>query len=81
MCQVNRVSNCFVKAFQKELKSASNSTSPELNSTITLDMPSKNGSTEIFIFEVSLEIKEGDGKVKLNKLLSLNELYLFNLMT
>jgi len=53
-----------VKAFQKEQKSISNSTSPEISSNITLDMPSKNGSTEIFIFEVSLEIKEDDGKVK-----------------
>lgn len=60
---MNRVSNCFVKAFQKELKSISSSTSPELSSNITLDMQSKNGSTEIFIFEVSLEIKEDDGKV------------------
>lgn len=60
---MNRVSNCFVKAFQKELKSISSSISPELSSNITLDMQSKNGSTEIFIFEVSLEIKEDDGKV------------------
>ncbi|KAL4091109.1 hypothetical protein QTP88_025849 [Uroleucon formosanum] len=59
---VNRVSNCFVKAFQKESKFTSSSTSPELSSNITLDMQSKNGSTEIFIFEVSLEIKEDDGK-------------------
>lgn len=61
---MNRVSNCFVKAFQKESKFTSSSTSPELSSNITLDMQSKNGSTEIFIFEVSLEIKEDDGKVK-----------------
>lgn len=60
---MNRVSNCFVKAFQKESKSISSSTSPELSSNVTLDMQSKNGSTEIFIFEVSLEIKEDDGKV------------------
>jgi hypothetical protein len=53
-----------VKAFQKESKFTSNSTSPELSSNITLDMQSKNGSTEIFIFEVSLEVKEDDGKVK-----------------
>lgn len=59
---VNRVSNCFVKAFQKELKSTSSCTSPELSSNVALDMQSKNGSTEIFIFEVSLEIKEDDGK-------------------
>lgn len=62
---MNRVSNCFVKAFQKEPKSNSSSTSPELNSNITIDMQSKNGTTEIFIFEVSLEIKEDDGKVKI----------------
>lgn len=37
--------------------------SPELSSNTTLDMQSKNGSAEIFIFEVSLEIKEDDGKV------------------
>lgn len=61
---MNRVSNCFVKAFQKESKLTSSSTSPELSSNITLDMQSKNGSTEVFIFEVSLEIKEDDGKVK-----------------
>lgn len=60
---MNRVSNCFVKAFQKKTKPILVSTSPELNSNITLDMQSKNGSTEIFIFEVSLEIKEDDGKV------------------
>jgi len=52
-----------VKAFQTELKLSS--TSPELSSNVTLDMQSKNGSTEIFIFEVSLEIKEDDGKVTL----------------
>lgn len=65
---MNRVSNCFVKAFQKELKSTSSSTSPDLSTSVTLDnMQSKSGSTEIFIFEVSLEIKEDDGKVKLLK--------------
>lgn len=64
---MNRVSNCFVKAFQKEINSTLNSTSPELNTNITLDMQNKNGSTEIFIFEVSLEIKEDDGKVKKKK--------------
>jgi len=53
-----------VKAFQKESKFTSSSTSSELSSNVTLDMQSKNGSTEIFIFEVSLEIKEDDGKVK-----------------
>jgi len=53
-----------VKAFQKELKSTSSCTSPDLSSNVALDMQSKNGSTEIFIFEVSLEIKEDDGKVK-----------------
>lgn len=67
---MNRVSNCFVKAFQKEPKSTFSSfTSPELPSNITLDMQSKNGSTEIFIFEVSLEIKEDDGKVKFKNML------------
>lgn len=60
---MNRVSNCFVKAFQKEPNSTSISTSPELSSNTRLDMQSKNGSTEIFVFEVSLEIKEDDGKV------------------
>lgn len=65
---MNRVSNCFVKAFQKELKSISSSTSPELSSNVTLDMQNRNGSTEIFIFEVSLEIKEDDGKVNFFKL-------------
>ncbi|XP_050442635.1 rab GTPase-activating protein 1-like isoform X2 [Adelges cooleyi] len=59
---VNRVSNCFVKAFQKDSKSVTSSTSPELGSNITLDMQNKNGSNEIYIFEVSLEIKEDDGK-------------------
>lgn len=52
-----------MKAFQTEIKSTSSSTSPELSSNVSLDMQSKNGSTEIFIFEVSLEIKEDDGKV------------------
>lgn len=62
---MNRVSNCFVKAFQKESKLTSSSILPQLSSNITLDnMQSKNGSTEVFIFEVSLEIKEDDGKVK-----------------
>lgn len=60
---MNRVSNCFVKAFQKESNSTSISTLPELSSNTGLDMQSKNGSTEIFVFEVSLEIKEDDGKV------------------
>jgi len=52
-----------VKAFQKESNSTSISTLPELSSNTGLDMQSKNGSTEIFVFEVSLEIKEDDGKV------------------
>lgn len=60
---MNRVSNCFVKAFQKESKSTVSSILPQLDSNVTLDMQSKNGSTEIFIFEVSMEIKEDDGKV------------------
>ncbi|XP_050520900.1 rab GTPase-activating protein 1-like isoform X2 [Daktulosphaira vitifoliae] len=59
---VNRVSTCFVKAFQKESKTTVSTTSPILDSRVTLDMQSKNGSTEIYIFEVSLEIKEDDGK-------------------
>jgi hypothetical protein len=62
-----------VKAFQKESKSISSSVSSELSSNITVDMQNKNGSTEIFIFEVSLEIKEDDGKVISFKIILINQ--------
>ncbi|RZF46463.1 hypothetical protein LSTR_LSTR012538 [Laodelphax striatellus] len=59
---VRQVSACFVKAFQRVPKSLSTS----VNGELTLedqDSSNKGGNnTHMFVFEVSMEIKEDDGR-------------------
>jgi hypothetical protein len=58
--QVGQVSACFAKAFQRVPKSMITSvTSADLGPPV----PSDKEHVEVYIFEVSMEIKEEDGRV------------------
>lgn len=57
---VSQVSACFMKAFQRVPKSLSTSINGELPSEA--DMPSNVGNIQVFVLELTLEIKEDDGK-------------------
>lgn len=58
--QVGQVSACFAKAFQRVPKSMNNSvTSSDLGPAV----PPDREHVEVYVFEVSMEIKEDDGRV------------------
>jgi len=58
--QVGQVSACFAKAFQRVPKSMITSvTSADLGPPV----PPDKEHVEVFVFEVSMEIKEEDGRV------------------
>ena len=58
--QVGQVSACFAKAFQRAPKSMITSvTSSDLGQPV----PPDKEHVEVFVFEVSMEIKEEDGRV------------------
>jgi hypothetical protein len=58
--QVGQVSACFAKAFQRVPKSMISSvTSSDLGQAV----PPDKEHVEVYIFEVSMEIKEEDGRV------------------
>jgi hypothetical protein len=63
--QVGQVSACFAKAFQRVPKSMITSvTSPDLGPLV----PPDKEHVEVYIFEVSMEIKEEDGRVSIRLL-------------
>jgi hypothetical protein len=58
--QVGQVSACFAKAFQRVPKSMISSvTSSDLGPAV----PPDKEHVEVYVFEVSMEIKEEDGRV------------------
>lgn len=61
------MSACFMKAFQRVPKSLTTSVNGELPSES--ELPSSAGSTQMFLLELTMEIKEDDGKVS-NKTMS-----------
>lgn len=64
MLQVGQVSSCFTKAFhQRAPKSLTTSVNGELVSSDIKEISSRSGSLQTFVFEVSMEIKEEDGRV------------------
>ncbi|XP_075228045.1 GTPase activating protein and centrosome-associated isoform X2 [Lycorma delicatula] len=58
---VGQVSACFIKAFQRVPKSLTTSVNGELTSD-DQESVNKSNNTHMFVFEVSMEIKEEDGR-------------------
>lgn len=59
---VGQVSSCFAKAFQRVPKSLTASVNSELGNGDPMEMLNRSGGLQMFIFEVSMEIKEEDGR-------------------
>ncbi|BES92829.1 Kinesin protein [Nesidiocoris tenuis] len=57
---VGQVSACFMKAFQKAPKSLTASINGELPNDV--ELPNNVGVTQMFLLELTMEIKEDDGK-------------------
>ena len=58
---MGQVSACFMKAFQRVPKSLSNSINGELPQEA--DLLNNIGNIQVFVLELTMEIKEDDGKV------------------
>ncbi|XP_046669635.1 rab GTPase-activating protein 1-like isoform X3 [Homalodisca vitripennis] len=59
---VGQVSSCFNKAFQRVPRSMTTSVQGELLSADQAELMSRSGSLQMFVFEVTMEIKEEDGR-------------------